>query len=73
MGIHIRRGDYVHNKRLALCSGSYYEECIKKIKEKRKNPHFFIFSTDMEWAKENIKAEPAVYITHNGPDKAMKI
>ncbi len=59
ISIHIRRGDYVKNKKThalhGTCSLDYYYKAIKTIQEKIKNPHFFIFSDDISWAQENLK------------------
>ena len=61
VSIHIRRGDYVNNpktlKKHGICSLEYYREAIELIKEKINDPHFFIFSNDVEWVKENLKIE----------------
>lgn len=58
ISIHIRRGDYAQDKKTnkyhGLCSLSYYEGAISLITSKVKNPHFFIFSDDLEWVKKNL-------------------
>ena len=70
VSIHVRRGDYVNNPKAnqvhGLCSLDYYTDSIKFIKEKITSPHFFIFSDDIIWAKENIKiVGPVTYVDHN--------
>lgn len=59
ISIHIRRGDYVSNTSLAknygVCGLDYYMEAIELVTQKVENPHFFIFSDDISWAKENLK------------------
>lgn len=55
--IHVRRGDYLlkpFNEIYHLCSEKYYQNAIKIIKNKISNPHFFIFSDDIEWIKSNF-------------------
>ena len=56
--VHIRRGDYVSIKKIADTHGtlpiSYYEEAMTKITDKFPNTDFFVFSDDIEWAKENL-------------------
>ena len=58
VSLHIRRGDYVSDAKAAathgLCSIDYYQEAIRYISSKTPDPHFFIFSDDIEWAKENL-------------------
>lgn len=48
------------------CSMEYYEKSISLITEKIKEPHFFIFSDDFEFAKDNLKLNyPTTYVTNN--------
>ncbi len=58
VGLHIRRGDYVNNLTTnnyhGTCSLAYYQEAVSVIKKTVKSPHFFIFSDDIAWAKENL-------------------
>lgn len=70
ISLHIRRGDYLLNTRThsfhGLCSLEYYLTCIKKIKEKIKNPHFFVFGDDLEWAKKKLQSDdPLIFVEHN--------
>ena len=72
VSMHIRRGDYVANKALHTIfhqlKPAYYEDAAQIIASKISNPHFFIFSDDPEWTKENIHLPYAhTYITHNTP------
>ncbi len=58
ISLHIRRGDYVSIQKIANTLGalplSYYESAIHILLEKNPNAHFFIFSDDIGWAKENL-------------------
>lgn len=68
VSIHIRRGDYVNNevaKRFhGICSLDYYKKAIEIILGKIKIPHFFVFSDDITWAKQNLKINaPSFFIT----------
>lgn len=70
VSLHIRRGDYVSDAKAAathgLCSIDYYQEAIRYISSKTPDPHFFIFSDDIEWAKENLHIDcHHQYINHN--------
>lgn len=74
VSLHIRRGDYVSNPQAnkfhGLCSLDYYYKAIKILTQKIKNPHFFIFSDDPEWVKENLNIQASVeFIAHNSSDK----
>jgi len=56
--VHIRRGDYITNKKFSkvynLLDEKYYQGAIKFITEKISDVKFFIFSDDIEWVKRNI-------------------
>lgn len=58
VSIHLRRGDFLTNPRASkfhgVCELSYYKKSIKYILKKVKDPHFFIFSDDIKWAKANL-------------------
>ena len=58
VSLHIRRGDYVTNLHInnfhGTCSLDYYKNAVKVIEKKVSQPHFFIFSDDLEWAKKNL-------------------
>jgi hypothetical protein len=53
VSIHVRRGDYVLQGYILLTQ-NYYNKAIKYIKQNVKNPHFYIFSNDTNWVKENL-------------------
>lgn len=73
--ITIRRGNYISNlkfkKILYICNEEYFQKAIKLIKEKIKNPTFFIFSDDVEWVKNNLKIDGTVYY-EDGNDPAYE-
>ncbi len=66
--LHIRRGDYVSDKNAnnihGTCDLNYYNEATNLIKNKFENIHFFVFSDDINWTKENITIENVTYIDH---------
>jgi hypothetical protein len=69
VSIHIRRGDYFSDTKISkvhgTCTRDYYNKAIEYINNKVKDPAFFIFSDDPEWAKNNLKIENAIYIDWN--------
>lgn len=75
VSIHVRRGDYIsiqlNNSLFSICSLKYYEEAINYIKRKIKNPLFFVFSDDIEWAKENLRGDNFIFVTGNEPADDM--
>ena len=76
VSIHVRRGDFLNEENINLfgdvCNKSYYETAIDLIKTKVNQPHFFIFSNDMEWVKENLKIDNVTYITCNTDENSWK-
>jgi hypothetical protein len=70
VSMHVRRGDYVSDPRAnathGLCSLEYYRAAIRHVADRVADPHFFIFSDDMEWVRENMKVDyPCEYVSHN--------
>jgi hypothetical protein len=60
ISIHIRRGDYLTiNSVLPVISKSYIDECLNKIGD---YDHIFIFSDDVNWAKENLIYENSTIV-----------
>lgn len=70
VSLHVRRGDYVSNPNAAathgLCSLEYYQDAIHHISQQVNNPHFFIFSDDIDWVKAHLHiAYPSEFVGHN--------
>lgn len=69
VGLHIRRGDYLsvefRDGFSGICTDQYYRKAIDHIQSNIENPLFFVFSDDIEWAKDNLGIDNAVYISHN--------
>ena len=70
VSLHIRRGDYANNPRTTathgLCSLDYYRASIQYVAERVQQSHFFIFSDDLAWVKNNFKIEfPHDYVDWN--------
>lgn len=70
VSIHVRRGDYqkVLFWRVALgdiCEKEYYDKAISRVEELMENPTYFIFSDEIEWAKQNLNIKNGIYIDWN--------
>lgn len=69
VSLHVRRGTYLlppFNSVLEPCPLTYYEKCVKYISNIVDNPHFFIFSDDTQWVKENLNLPyRATYVDYN--------
>lgn len=74
VSLHIRRGDYISNayedQILISSELDYYYRCVNYITQNIRHPHFFIFSDDPKWVKENLRLEyPVTYVDHNDAGK----
>lgn len=75
VSIHVRRGDYLNHKSfVGICELDYYERAINNVKKKIKDPHYFIFSNDIVWCKENLSSildtDKVQFVSHNQGSKS---
>ena len=78
VSLHVRRGDYVHNKHVThdfgLCSPAYYERAVAHITAHSPAATFFIFSDDIAWVKEHLPlSDTAVYTQDAGLSAAEEL
>lgn len=55
VSIHIRRGDYLKDPILCVCTQDYYQRAIDYIKRKDNIDFICVFSDDIPWCKEHLK------------------
>lgn len=67
VSIHIRRGDTLasNNPFGFINNTNYYTNALDYANNKIVNPHYFVFSDDMEWVKENLKIPVCTYVDNN--------
>jgi hypothetical protein len=70
VSLHIRRGDYVKNPKASAlygtCTLDYYSEAMQLMIGKLGMPHVFIFSDDIDWAKDNLLiSAPHTFVYQN--------
>ena len=75
VSVHVRRGDMANDPATlavhGVCSPGYYRAAAAHIAKSVENPEFFVFSDDIQWAKENIALGPRCrYIDHNKGEDA---
>jgi hypothetical protein len=68
--LNVRRGDYVTVESSIKTHGfigtDYYSKGIDLIASKIQNPHFYVFSDEIEWCMDNLKINyPHTFVTHN--------
>jgi hypothetical protein len=71
VSLHIRRGDYLLEGRGCSINITYYDKAISLINQRLTGPYFFIFSDDIEWAKDNIKEKNVTFIDWNNNDRSF--
>lgn len=64
VSIHVRRISYDN-----LLPLEYYNEAIRIITEKVKNPYFFVFSDDYDWCVSNLSVHKNIKIYKNSIDE----
>lgn len=64
VSIHFRGGDY-YKEGFSVLSNKYYARAIEYILSKVENPVFFVFTDDIENAKQNIPAMECCYYIDN--------
>lgn len=72
VSIHVRLTDYVTFKELygGICDGNYYRNAIEKIKEKVSDPVFYLFSDDLDAAKEILSEYKTIPVNLNRGSKS---
>ena len=73
VSVHVRRGDYArqaHTRRLhGLCPIEYYTAACSRIESIIADPHYFIFSDEPDWARDNLSFRtPATFVSCNDSD-----
>ncbi len=75
VSVHIRRGDYLQPENAAMfgniCTEEYYESALNYMKQKIKDPHFFIFSDDAAYVKEHYQGEEYTVVDINHGDDSF--
>jgi hypothetical protein len=77
VSVHVRRGDYVSHQAAAknhgVCALDYYKAALAHVLPRVAHPHFFVFSDDPTWTRENLPLPGlATFVDHNGPDTAFQ-
>lgn len=78
VGLHVRRGDVVTNPEYrswyeGILTERYYRNAIAYFEARLAQPHFFVFSDEIAWAKANLPfSGRATFVEHNGPEKGYE-
>jgi len=60
VSIHIRRGDYIDDPDVrksieGIITDRYYKNAIEALADRITDPHFFVFSNDMNWVRAHFR------------------
>ena len=67
--IHVRRTDYLkHPDYYYVVDNDYIQNSTNIINTKINSPHFFVFSDDIEWCKDNIKYKNTTFVDNTYTD-----
>ncbi|MCG6533237.1 MAG: alpha-1,2-fucosyltransferase [Syntrophales bacterium LBB04] len=78
VSIHIRRGDYVNDPNVhkgiaGIITDNYYKNAVNRMAALVDDPHFYVFSNDMPWVRENFKIPfRTTYVDINSPQKGYE-
>jgi hypothetical protein len=77
VSLHIRRGDYVTNRKTnevhGTCSLDYYGRTTERLASRVRNPHFYVFSDDSQWSADHLKLPwPTTFVAGNGGERAYE-
>lgn len=69
VSVHLRRGDYLDEKNTAMfgniCTDAYYRKAIEYVKTLCSNPHFYIFSDDIPYVRQQFTGEEYTVVDIN--------
>lgn len=69
VSIHVRRSDYLTEQNLKVygnvCTEKYYRNAINYIEGIIDNPHYYVFTDDLQWAKEYFKGDNYTIVSEN--------
>ena len=75
VSVHIRRTDYLtvaDGKRyMGICTDAYYEKAMQYIREHVEKPVFYIFSDDVEYAREHYNKEDIRIVDWNTGEDSL--
>lgn len=76
VSIHVRRGDYLANKKIFEKHGvlgvEYYLKAISLFKRVYNSPRFFVFSDDIQWCKNNFIGPDFVFVEASSETPAWR-
>lgn len=63
VSIHVRRGDYLGG--FPVMDETYYDPSMTYFTKKYGDAHFYVFSNDIDWCRNHLKAERITFVDWN--------
>lgn len=78
VSLHIRRGDLITDpgtfRDFGVLPLEFYQRAVELINSKTSDPHYFVFSDDLDWAKDNLRFPGAItFVEHSSIDNEEMI
>jgi hypothetical protein len=74
ISIHVRRGDYLSSEyfksHTVIKDATYYKNAINYLEKNIEDPHYFIFSDDIEWVRQNLYLQNSTVVDYNTGNKS---
>ena len=70
VSLHIRRGDYLEVSDVygGICTPEYYDKAMKQMEQWYPDCHYFVFTNDVQWVKDNYKQDNLTIVEGNDED-----
>lgn len=69
VSLHVRRGDYLQEATWrttgCVCQLPYYRDAVRAVGAKVRQPRYYVFSDDIDWAMTNLQLPDATFVTWN--------
>ena len=64
LAIHVRRGDFVNNKKHEVVKNDYYQKALQIIESKNTIEHVYVFSDDIDWCEKELHFDyPTTFVS----------
>ena len=72
VSVHVRRGDYITsdsaNAVHGACGVDHYERAMDLMLQQVNEPEFFVFSDDLQWARDHLRSKAPMHFVDLGDD-----
>lgn len=73
VSVHIRRGDYLKRPGIyGTVDLKYYRMAMEYIQERKENVHFYVFTDDVPWAKQNFRGNNITVVENDSDNLVIR-